>query len=102
MIIDSKEEFGLYMVTLNRDASPTGCDDTCQPGGPLDGDPPPCTPHFPIPVVALLQTDGNALVNLMQTQSVSFEIKTAKIKPKDFEVLKKVYNTMLFISQAPR
>ena len=100
MVIDNKKTFGLNMAVGWRDASNNGPGTPCTVGGPPDGDPPGCNPHVPIPAVSLLKTDGDALVDLMQTRSVSFEIKTAKIKSKDFEVLKKVYDSTLFISQA--
>ena len=72
----------------------------CKVSGPPDGDPPGCNPHPGIPCVALHKDTGDAIVALMQMQSVSFEIKTAKIKPKDFQVLKKIYDSTLFVSQA--
>ena len=99
-VIDSTQNMGLHMIGNWNQASPRGPGKACKVGGQPDGDPPACNPNPGIPVVALHKDTGDEIVALMETQSVSFEIKTAKIKPKDFEVLKKVYDSTLFISQA--
>ena len=99
ILIDSSEDFYVHMLSSWNQQAPGAPGSVCQPGGPPDGKPPGCTPLPPIPCMSIMKTDGDAIAELIKQETVTVEIKTAAIIPRDLRILKDIYNQTFFVSQ---